>query len=216
MTNYSLGKIYKIVCNTTGLTYYGSTCEPTIARWLAGHVSGYKGWKKGQDISFMSSFEVLKNDNYSIVLVELAPSNNKMELLQRERFFIENNECVNKVVPTRTQQEYKEDNAEQISINNVEYYLVNKERIQAYYQGEEVKEKRRIYLRDYVERNKEANQNYHNTYYQNNKQKLLELQAEYRIKNRVIINERQNIAYSLKQKELKTAQQAAALNNELA
>ena len=43
MTDYQLGKIYRIVCNTTGLTYYGSTCEPTLARRLSGHVVNYKG-----------------------------------------------------------------------------------------------------------------------------------------------------------------------------
>ena len=35
MPDYSKGKIYKIVCNVTGLVYVGSTCEPTLARRLA-------------------------------------------------------------------------------------------------------------------------------------------------------------------------------------
>ena len=35
MVNYQLGKIYKIVDNTNGNIYIGSTCEPTLARRLA-------------------------------------------------------------------------------------------------------------------------------------------------------------------------------------
>ena len=31
MVNYGDGKIYRIVCNTTGDTYYGSTAEKTLA-----------------------------------------------------------------------------------------------------------------------------------------------------------------------------------------
>ena len=42
MIDYSKGKIYKIVCNNTGLIYIGSTCEPTLARRLAKHVGNYK------------------------------------------------------------------------------------------------------------------------------------------------------------------------------
>jgi hypothetical protein len=95
MTDYQKGKIYKIVCNTTSLTYYGSTCEPTLARRLAGHVGLFRGFKKGKNIRAMTSIKVLEGDDYTIVLVEIFPCDSKMELHQRERYFIENNECVN-------------------------------------------------------------------------------------------------------------------------
>ncbi len=48
MPDYSKGKIYKIVCNTTGLVYIGSTCEPTLARRLAGHRGAYNAFLKGK------------------------------------------------------------------------------------------------------------------------------------------------------------------------
>jgi hypothetical protein len=35
--NYQLGKVYKIVDNTNGQCYVGSTCEPILARRLASH-----------------------------------------------------------------------------------------------------------------------------------------------------------------------------------
>ena len=39
MVNYQLGKIYKIVDLDSNKCYVGSTCEPTLARRLANHVS---------------------------------------------------------------------------------------------------------------------------------------------------------------------------------
>ena len=36
--NFQEAKIYRIVCNVTGLQYYGATCEPTLARRLSKHV----------------------------------------------------------------------------------------------------------------------------------------------------------------------------------
>ena len=38
---YSIGKIYKIVCNVTGVCYVGSTNEPMLCRRLGKHVSNY-------------------------------------------------------------------------------------------------------------------------------------------------------------------------------
>ena len=125
MTDYSLGKIYRIVCNITGMTYYGSTCEPTLARRLAKHVGNFKRHKDGKKESYMSSFQVLEGGNYTIILVELFPCNSKMMLHQRERYHIENNVCVNKVIPTRTREEYNVMNRSNISEYNAEYRLNN-------------------------------------------------------------------------------------------
>jgi hypothetical protein len=41
MVNYSLGKIYKIVCNTTGKVYIGSSCCPRLCRRLTKHREDY-------------------------------------------------------------------------------------------------------------------------------------------------------------------------------
>ena len=48
MPDYNLAKIYKIVCNITGQQYIGSTCEPALARRLAGHVRSFKQFKNGK------------------------------------------------------------------------------------------------------------------------------------------------------------------------
>ena len=62
---------------------------------------------------------------------------------QRERFYIENNECVNKYIPGRTKKEWTE---------------VNKEKIAEYQKGhrEDHKEHIKEQMKEYQEANKEA------------------------------------------------------------
>jgi hypothetical protein len=130
MTNYQLGKIYKIVCNTTGLTYYGSTCEPTLARRMVKHRSDFKRYFEGKkNIPLLTCFQILEKNNYVILFVEDFPCNNKRELTRREYYYILNNECVNKMYPTRTNIEYREQNKDIISVRNMNYRLKNKEKI---------------------------------------------------------------------------------------
>jgi len=140
--SYQRGKIYKIVCNTTGLTYYGSTIEPTLARRLAKHNGDYKKWKQSNGIRKAYSWKILENNNYEIVLVELYPCNSKDELHKRERFYIENNECVNKVIPTRSKQEYYEENKKKLNARHREYCEEHKQ---------ELKEKRKKYCEEHRE-----------------------------------------------------------------
>ena len=97
MVNYQQGKIYKIVAN--GLTYIGSTCEPTLARRLAQHKGSYKSWLRGnKKTTYVTSFRVLYEDNPEITLIESYPCNCKDELIARERHYIESMECVNKMM----------------------------------------------------------------------------------------------------------------------
>ena len=96
MPDYQLGKIYKIECNVTGKVYIGSTCEPTLARRLASHVGHYRCYLKGT-YPYVSSFDVLQNRNYDIVLIESYPCDTKDELHARERYWTNNIDCVNKI-----------------------------------------------------------------------------------------------------------------------
>ena len=104
MVNYELGKIYKIVCDTTGLIYVGSTCE-TLSRRLAAHDRCYRSYLT-RGIGYTSSFQLLENNNYHIILLELYPCTCTDELRARERFYIETIDCVNKNIPGRTKSEY--------------------------------------------------------------------------------------------------------------
>ena len=99
--DYSNGKIYKIVDNTTGNIYIGSTCEKYLSKRLVGHRTSYKCYLEGKT-NYMTSFEILKNNNYEIILIESHPCGSSDELHARERFYIENNNCVNKSMPGRT------------------------------------------------------------------------------------------------------------------
>eukprot|EP01080_Neovahlkampfia_damariscottae_P011927 gene11927-gene5197 len=105
MVNYSLAKIYKIVCNTTGLIYVGATCKPRLCQRLNQHVQDYKSFKEGKRY-YVSSYKVLKNRNYSIILLEeIKDCENKDQLRFHERKWSEQLNCVNKRVEARTKME---------------------------------------------------------------------------------------------------------------
>ena len=126
MPNYQLGKIYKIVDNTNNNIYVGSTTEPTLARRLAGHVRNFRLWKNGKT-NHTTSYKIIENDNYDIVLIENCPCETKDELHKRERYYIENLECVNKNITGRTPLEYYQHNKETIINKAKEYRIKNKE-----------------------------------------------------------------------------------------
>jgi hypothetical protein len=45
--------------------------------------------------NYYSSFEVMKNNDYVIILIENYPSNSKDQLFSRERYWTNEIECVN-------------------------------------------------------------------------------------------------------------------------
>lgn len=99
---YTCGKIYKLVCNKTGLCYYGSTTQSLNER-LAKHKDKYKNNRDN-----MASFKVFENDDYKIELIENYPCFEKIELRRREQYWISNNECVNKKKSYKTEEEINE------------------------------------------------------------------------------------------------------------
>jgi hypothetical protein len=166
MPDYQNGKVYKITSGDK--TYIGSTCEPTLARRLAGHVKDYKRWKEGKRRG-VSSFQLIESGQYEITLVELYPCNSKDELTARERFHIETNECVNIMVPKRTQHErwitnhngikekhkvYAETHMEAQLKQQRDKYKENPLPKQEY--REKNKEKQRLYMVEYNRKKREA------------------------------------------------------------
>ena len=152
------GIIYKIYDQTDKqLVYYGST-EKSLSKRLDGHISNYKRYINGNDI-FTTSFLVIDADNYDIMMVERVEFGDIRELRNRERFYIENNICVNQSIPNRTEVEWREANAEKLKKNKAEYRKVNKVKIA----------------------NKKAQ------YYKANKEKIAEYNAEYKKMNKVEI-----------------------------
>jgi hypothetical protein len=133
MSIYNNGKIYKLV-NSFGTTYVGSTTQ-TLAQRKGKHVGYYKSALLHPEIKRQAfSVKVFQEDpdNVDIVLLELVNCDSKMELHKRERHWIENIVCVNKVIPLRTSKEYYIDNA----VKNLAYVKLyrekNKDKIKAY------------------------------------------------------------------------------------
>jgi len=124
MPDYSNGKIYKIYCNITGETYYGSTCQPISVR-----MGTHRDRAKENTDTNYTSMSIINRGDYDYSLVENHNCNNKQELHARERHWIENHECVNKVVPGRTQKEWYQENREKEIERLKVYRQENKEKI---------------------------------------------------------------------------------------
>lgn len=151
MVNYSNSKIYKIVNNNCedGNVYFGSTVQPLHKR-LYQHKKKYESWKAGK-FPFITSFKLYDQDyeNVKIILVEELECENKQQLIKRERYYIENNKCVNKNIPTRTNKEYREDNKDKYK----EYYNKNKEELLK--KRKEWRDDNKEYMKEYRNKNKE-------------------------------------------------------------
>tara|TARA_R100000951_G_C2523462_1_gene144151 strand:+ start:65 stop:511 length:447 start_codon:yes stop_codon:yes gene_type:complete len=96
MNKYNNGKIYKIIDENH--CYIGSTTQ-TLNRRLQKHISN----KKNDKIKMTSS--KLNLDHSKIILIENCPCETKKQLLERERFWIDRCDCVNKIRPVITYDE---------------------------------------------------------------------------------------------------------------
>ena len=94
MPDYKNGKIYMLLDLTNENVYYGSTCS-TLSIRKQGHKDSYKGYIIGKKTKTISSFDIMKNNNYKIILVENYPCESNIELRKREQFYISNNKCIN-------------------------------------------------------------------------------------------------------------------------
>ena len=137
--DYQRGKIYKIVCNITDKTYIGSTCEPTLARRLAKHVSCFRRWKKDNKHSYISSFQIIEEGDYYIDLLELFPCSSGDELRKKEREYYDKITCCNKFKPYISEEETKEvkkvyriNNIDKIKESKKEYRINNIDKIKEY------------------------------------------------------------------------------------
>jgi len=127
MEKYQNSKIYKLVSDKLDLVYYGSTTR-TLKQRLTCHKSNYKRYLKGKT-NYGTSFELLELGDARIILVEDFPCERKEDLLARERFYIENNECINKEIPGRTMKEYQQDNKEILKQYQKKYREDNQKQI---------------------------------------------------------------------------------------
>ena len=122
-----IGYIYKLTSVHTDKCYVGSTKQSIEARF-GKHKSTYKLWKKGSSY-YTSSFVLfeLGIDAVQIEMLEEIVFENIIELKDKERFYINTNNCVNLYLPNRTITEWRADNIEHNKNRDAEYYIVNKE-----------------------------------------------------------------------------------------
>jgi hypothetical protein len=158
MPDYQKSKIYKLTTpQDENLVYYGSTTI-SLSRRKSNHKLDYI--KRGNKMTSSKLFELGVND-VIITLVEEFVCESKEELIKRERFYIENNQCINKNIPGRTKQEYQRlpESIEKDKLRKqTEHYKETakkrlqipevREKIKERKRSPEYKEKRNLYLKN--------------------------------------------------------------------
>jgi hypothetical protein len=162
MPNYQKGKIYKIVTDASDDVYIGSTTKERLNDRLSVHNCYYKKYIAGEKYNF-SVFKVIGQGNYKIVLLENYPCNERKELDARERYWIQKTPCVNKNIPCRTDQEYRDDtkekrkqwyydNWEKLHEKRIEQYNPEKKKKYQQEHKEEIKKQRKQFYEENKER----------------------------------------------------------------
>jgi len=165
MNKYNDSKIYKIIDNTNDNVYIGSTCHKYLSQRLQKHIQGYRRYLKGLE-GRVTSYSILENNDYNIILLENVNCETVDQLKARERYYIENTpNCVNRNIPTRTSKEWCKQN-----------YEANKDTIleerKQYYEDKKDAVLKRVKL--YHENNKEKVKERHHEWYLKNKEQISE------------------------------------------
>jgi hypothetical protein len=115
---FSKSKIYKIVNDVDDCIYIGSTILPLGVRFSK-HKNKFKKNTETQTKAKLL-FENYGLKNCHIELIENYPCISRKELCYREKGFIiaNQNNCINKQIPTRTKKEYRQDVREARLKNN--------------------------------------------------------------------------------------------------
>ena len=117
--NFQNGKICSIRSHQTEKIYIGSTTQTLVGR-LRHHKQIETRFKK-------NSQQIIDGGSYDMILLEDYPCENRNELHKREKYYIENNNCINKKIPTRTRLEYRDTNRDIILGKNREYTRLRKD-----------------------------------------------------------------------------------------
>jgi hypothetical protein len=130
MVNYSLGKIYEIVCRITGEKYIGSTFQPRLSQRLTKHVSGG---------NTCMSKQIIDRGDYFINLIENYPCTSCEELRRREREITDKTVCINLRRAWTSNDEKKKEGREYA--NKIKLYLeeLANYNLQDYYMTEQEK-----------------------------------------------------------------------------
>ena len=170
MPNFANAKIYKLINSIDDKIYVGSTCKPLNKRFINHRTDA----KTHPDRRIYNHFNNIGWLNVSIVLIESYQCNNKFELLQRERYYIDLlKPALNMVIPTRTDRQYYIDNADKIKQQHKQYKIDN---------AETCKQQQKQYKIDHNEAIKIQQKQYNI----DNAEAIKEQQKQYRIKQKNI------------------------------
>jgi hypothetical protein len=124
MPDYQKAKIYKLWSPSSNLVYYGSTTQLLSTR-LAKHIFCFNNKETYKYNN--SAFLVIEKQDYKMELVKHFPCNNRQQLCIEEGNYIKNNECVNKCVAGRTEEEYNKHYTEYHKLYREKWTQDNKE-----------------------------------------------------------------------------------------
>jgi len=203
--SYENGKIYKIVCNTTGEVYIGST-KAYMSERMARHRSD-----KGYDCA---SKQIIDRGNYTVSIIESYPCKTHDELLWRERYYIESMECINTNRPIITEEEHRQLKHESYERNKEQHLAACKMRAALPENRAKQKEKRDIpenkqkqaeYTKQWRADNAEKIKKDKAKYNEDNKEAIAKQRKEYRAKNAEAIKAKKAADYQkLKEKGIAT------------
>jgi len=138
------GKIYKLVCKTSGDIYIGSTINDLKYR-LTGHLNAYVCFNnKIKGVTYRASFEIFKNNNYQIELIEIFPCYSQYFLRRREGEYQRNLECINKHIAGRDQHLYYLNNKQRYDQYKKEWRINNPEKQKEIRKRENLKKAEKI------------------------------------------------------------------------
>jgi len=135
--SYKNGKIYKIIDNTNGNFYVGSTNYVKLCSRLGKHRGYLKAYLNGSSLTYYASMEILINENYKILLLEPYPCKNRDELRMREQEWMDKLRCdkmVNKYNAYVSKEDmliknkiYNQEHKEELYIKKKQYRIDNLE-----------------------------------------------------------------------------------------
>lgn len=176
INNKILGRVYKIVSDSTDLIYIGSTVR-FLSNRMSYHRSDYKRYLDGKG-KYTSSYEILQYGDARIELIQEGLFDDIKSLRRLEGQIIKNSSnIVNKNIAGRDTKTYEKENYDKIKERRDKYYDDNKKK--------EIKRALNYYYEN-IEKYKE----YQIEYRKNNRDKIKQLnKARYnRIKNVKIHN----------------------------
>ena len=180
VSDYSRSTIYKICCNDPAVTdvYVGSTTSFSKRKYSHKYSCNTTSSKKHNFYVYQFIRANGGWDAWDMVQIEAYNATTKRELEARERHWLETlGATLNKCIPTRTQQEYRENNREKEKEYQKKYLEENKDYHKKY--RENNKDKIKETSKKYREENQDKITEGMKKYYENNKEKRNQYQRNY-------------------------------------